>query len=347
MQKCLERCVKCGFVLNTKPNLYQKDNVCGACINAELAKSFDWEKRKQDFDNICKQLSNHNSNYDCVIAVSGGKDSTAITKVLTKDYNLNPLLVTVTDEFTHTQAGKHNIKNIAEQFNCDHIIWRCQPQEFKRNTLKDFVDELHPLKWIEEKIYKIPVFIAKSMGIKAVFFGENSDFEYGSSDVLNYLHPSSDVLLPGNRGRAENVDVYYFFAFFKYSALGSEKLARCYGFKDLNDFNEWQRQGNIENYTQIDSIAYIIQLWTKFVKFGFQRVSDMACRYVRQGLLSREQALQLIKDRDYICDPMAKRDFCNTLNISESFFDNVVDKHANKDLVKKDVNGIWRLREGG
>jgi len=330
----IRRCSRCGFVLGTRPGMFEESGICGACINAETAKSFDWVARKKDLAAICADLKTKQGEYDCLIAVSGGKDSTVITKTLVEDYELKPLLVTVTDEFTHTQAGLHNVKNIAERFNCDHIIWRCEPETFKRKTLEDFKNELHPLKWVEEKIYSVPITLAKRFGIKVVFFGENSAFEYGSSKALDYLHPASDDLL----------NIYYLFAFLRYSETGNRKLAKDYGFKDLDDFNEWQRHGHIENFTQQDSIAYIIQLWTKYVKFGFQRVSDMACRYVRQGLLTREQALQFIADRDYQCDPAAKKDFCRTIGITEEQFDLTVDKHANLELVEKDVNGIWKVK---
>jgi len=177
--------------------------------------------------------------------------------------------------------------------------------------------------------------MAEKFGIEAVFFGENSAFQYGSTKQLDYLHPAS----------TDKVKVYFLFAFIKYNEQMCRDIAKEHGFKDLDDFNEWQRQGHIENYTQIDSMAYIIQLWTKYVKFGYQRVSDMACRFVRQGHLSREQALEYIKDRDYQCDPAAKKDFCRTLGISEAHFDQVIDQHANLQLVAKDVNAIWKVKE--
>jgi hypothetical protein len=244
---------------------------------------------------------------------------------------MKPLLVTVTDEFSHTKAGTHNYMNISKRFNLDHITFRCEPQTFVKETLKDFKETLHPLKWIEEKIYSIPVKVAKSFGIDAVFFGENSDFQYGSTKELDYLRPNKD-----------GINIYYFFAFYKYSELGNRAKAKEYGFIDLDDTGEWLRQGHIENYTQQDSIAYVIQLWTKFVKFGFQRVSDIACRYVREGHLTREQAMSYIEERDWQCDPMAKRDFCQTIGITDKEFDEVVSKHANKEIVAQDVNGQWK-----
>lgn len=89
----------------------------------------------------------------------------------------------------------------------------------------------------------------------------------------------------------------------------------------------------------------MIQHWTKFIKFGFQRVSDLACRFVREGVMSKEQALRLIKDKDWVCDPAAKKDFCRTIGISEDEFNATVDKFANKDLLVKDENGNWRRRD--
>jgi hypothetical protein len=328
----IRTCNKCGFILETRPNGKEFGGVCQACINAE--KVLDWGKRQNDLKDICDNLKT-GGDYDCVVAVSGGKDSTVIVSTLVKEYKLKPLLVTVTDEFSHTKAGVHNIKNIAKRFNLDHIIWRCEPETFKQETLKDFTNELHPLKWIEEKIYSVPKMIAKRFGLKAVFFGENSAFQYGTADTLDYLHPASD----------DDVSIYFFFAFYPYSESGNRAEAKKHGFKDLDDFNEWPRQGNIENYTQQDSVAYIIQLWTKFPKFGFQRVSDMACRFVRAGELTKEQAELLIKERDWVCDPLAKRNFCEAIGITEKHFDAVVDIHANKKLLVKDVNGNWRRKD--
>ena len=326
-------CIKCGMP-DTRPGTDFKDGVCLACRNYEQRGKIDWDERKKLLKEICEKKLAEKNDYDCLCPVSGGKDSTVIVSELVK-LGMNPLLVTVCDEFTKTKAGSHNIKNIAEKFNLDHLIFRHAPQTFKEMTLKDFEEELHPLKWIEEKIYNTPVMLAKKFDIELIFFGENSGFEYGSCNDLSLLHPLSD----------EKVKVYYFFAFQPYNELETMQKAKKYGFKDLDDFDEWFRQGNVENYTQIDSIAYIIQLWTKFPKFGFQRVSDIASRMIRKGQMTKEQADLLIQERDYICDPAAKRDFCKTLNITEAYFDKIVNKHANREILVQDSNGNWRRKD--
>ena len=165
--------------------------------------------------------------------------------------------------------------------------------------------------------------------------GENFDFEYGVSEECGIFHSSS----------SDEVNVIFFGSIWPYSNTDSLNQARQIGFKSLSDFDDWQRQGSADDYTQIDSIGYMMQHWTKFIKFGFQRVSDLACRFVREGVMSKEQALRLIKDKDWVCDPAAKKDFCRTIGISEAEFNATVDKFANKDLLVKDENGNWRRKD--
>ena len=190
----MELCSVCGFPLGTRPGLFEENGVCGACVNNEYKKQM---IREGVFENRQRWLTEYiranktHPKYDCLVAVSGGKDSHAIVKRLYETHGVkNALLVSVTDEFTHTEAGKHNIDNLVKRYNCDHITFRCEPGTFRRETLKDFANELHPLKWIEEKIYSVPVEIAKAYGIKLVFFGENSAFEYGTSHELDIFHPA-------------------------------------------------------------------------------------------------------------------------------------------------------------
>ncbi len=331
----IRKCKKCGFILATRPNLKDIDGLCTACINAENKKNIDFKKRQDWLTEYIKENKTH-PKYDCLVAVSGGKDSHMIVKRLVENHGIkNLLLVNITDEFTHTQAGHFNINNLSSTFNCDMITFRCNPKTFKEKAKEGLEQKLHPLEWLEERIYDIPLEIAKNYGIKLVFYGENAEYEYGSMEDLEIFHPASN----------DNLKVLYLGAIYPYSIMDSLNCAAEAGFRDLDYYNEWQRHGQLESYTQIDSIGYIIGVWTKFPKFGFQRVSDMACRFVRDGILTKEQAELLIKEKDYILDPQAKRDFCRTIDITEDYFDQCVDKHANKDIVVKDINGNWRRKD--
>lgn len=165
--------------------------------------------------------------------------------------------------------------------------------------------------------------------------GENPAFEYGETEECDIFHPDSD----------DKTKVIYLGSIWPYSNIDSLEVARQMGFKTLDDFDDWQRQGSADSFTQIDSKGYMMQHWTKFIKFGFQRVSDMACRLVRESVITKAQAEQMIKDYDWVCDPLAKKDFCRTLGITVQEFNETVDKFANKEILIKDANGNWRRKD--
>lgn len=331
----IAKCKSCGFILNTSPNIREIEGVCTACINKDKKIDIDFAERQSWLTNYILQ-NKTNATYDCLVAVSGGKDSTVIVRKLFEDHGVKKaLLVNVTDNFTHTKAGQQNLSNILDKFNCDLITYEINPDELAQHMREDLEESLNPIKWLEEQIYAIPLELAKNFNIKLVFYGENPNFEYGSSKELDIFHTAT----------TDEIKVIYMGAIYPYSAPEWFALAQQVGFLDLDYYNEWQRQGHIENYSQIDSIGYSMGIWTKFVKFGFQRVSDIACRLVRDGALGFDQAQQLIKEQDYICDPSSKRDFCRSINITEDYFDSMVDKHANQDLVVKDINGCWRRKD--
>lgn len=331
----IRTCKKCGFILGTRPNTKEVDGICLACLNKDRKKAIDWKGRQEWLTEYIK-AQRTDSPYECVVGVSGGKDSCTIVKRLVEEHHVKkPLLVHLCDEFTPSEAGKHNLDNLVKTYNCDLISFRYAPEDFVRETRKSFFEKLHPLEWLERKLYETPIEIAKAFNIPIVFMGENPKFEYGEDENCEIFHPASD----------ERTKIIYFGAIWPYSTTDSLEQAKAMGFKTLSEYDDWFRQGNADDFSQIDSYGYIIQLWTKFVKFGFQRVSDIACRFVREGVLTKEQAEQMIKDSDWICDPLAKKDFCRAIGITEQEFDETVDRFANTDICVKDANGHWRRKD--
>ena len=334
----IRTCKECGFILGTRPRAKEEDGVCLACANKHRKEKIDWASRQKWLTNYLEEHRNPEAPYDVVVGVSGGKDSCSIVRRLIENHHVphnRLLLVHVCDEFTPSDAGRHNLDNLVKVYDLDLINFRCGPKTFVTETKKSFFEKLHPLEWIENQIYKKPLEFAKAFKIPTVFMGENSAFEYGESEECEIFHPASD----------DETKVIFMGAIYPYSNIDSLAVSKEIGFKTLDDFDDWQRQGSADSFTQIDSKGYMIQIWTKFVKFGFQRVSDMACRFVREGILTKEQAEEKIRDFDWICDPLAKKDFCRTIGITEKEFDDTVDKFANKDHLVKDANGHWRRKD--
>ena len=336
-----EFCKRCGYPLGRRPRLYEKDGLCGACINDDIKKTIDWKARQNQLNEIIKS-SHSDCEYSAVIAISGGKDSTMIVKRLVENHGLkNPLLVTCADPFTMTETGRANIRNTAEHFDLDLITYQYRPKTAKQEILRDFEEKLNPMMVFEDRLSgpdAFPIQVAKNFGIPLVFYGENGPFEYGNEGAteLPIFHPASD----------DKTKVIWLCSIYPYSIMDSLNEAREVGFKDLDENNHgWDRVGQIENYTQIDSYGYLVHQWTKYVKFGAQRVADIACRLAREGVLTRDQAILLTNTNDHLCDPKAKRDFCHSLGITEEFFDNVVEKHVNKDVVDKDIDGNWKRKD--
>lgn len=95
------------------------------------------------------------------------------------------------DEFTPSQVGIYNRNNLIKSFNVDLIDFRISPRQFIEHTRQNFFEELQPLKWVEEQLYRIPIETAKSFDIPTLFMGENSAFEYGEDEECKIFHPAS------------------------------------------------------------------------------------------------------------------------------------------------------------
>jgi tRNA(Ile)-lysidine synthase TilS/MesJ len=112
-------CKKC-VMPDTRPgSIFDSDGVCQACRNYERQAKVDWKVRFEELKALCDRYRRSDGYYDCVIAVSGGKDSHFLTYKMKERMGMNPLLVCVADPFTHTAAGTHNLRNMGESFNCD------------------------------------------------------------------------------------------------------------------------------------------------------------------------------------------------------------------------------------
>ena len=123
----MKYCTKCTMP-DTRPGItFDEQGVCSACRHYEQRKNVDWDKRWKEFEAMCDKYRGMNGpgGYDCAVAVSGGKDSHFQVYILKEVMKMNPILFSVEDNFPMTEAGKHNLKNISEEFGC--TIISCKP----------------------------------------------------------------------------------------------------------------------------------------------------------------------------------------------------------------------------
>src|SRR3989344_4943391 len=154
-------CTKC-VMPNTKPDLFfDKEGVCDACRSSELkhakTKGIDWKTRKKEFEEIINKYRSKNGYYDCIIPVSGGKDSHYQAYVMKAIYKMNPLLVSFEPTKT-TELGLKNLENI-RQFG-DLIHFKKNPEVYKKMVIESF-KRVGDNEWPNHLgIFTIPVQIA-------------------------------------------------------------------------------------------------------------------------------------------------------------------------------------------
>lgn len=364
----LNYCIKC-VMPHTKPHLqFNDDGVCDACRLFEEREEVDWNVRKQELiDILDKYRSKNGSNWDCVIPVSGGKDSTyQVIRML--QLGMNPLCVTGTT-CDLSEIGRKNIENL-QSFGVDYIevtTNRIVRKKLNRIGLKQIGD----ISWPEHiSINTIPIRVAVQYGIKLIIWGENSQNEYGGpasasdSDIKSWewllqfagfvgLRTSDLIGVDGIRKRdmipftyptkeeLSKVGITGLFLgyYLPWDGYSNALLAQAHGFSTPATPVE----GSLVNYENIDNHQTGIHDYFKFLKFGFGRATDIACSHVRRGRISREDAVELVKIHDgkfpwtYLGKSLV--DTLEPLDISLDEFITICDQFTNKKIFLTDGNG--------
>lgn len=365
----MKYCKKC-VMPDTRPGIkFNEEGVCSACQSYEHRKEIDWDKRYEELKNLCDKYRGMNGkSYDCAIAVSGGKDSHYQVYLMKEVMKMNPILFSVEDNFEMTEAGKHNIKNIAEEFGCNIISLK--PDIKTQKKLMKYTFEKHgkPTWFIDRLIYTFPMHMAIKFNTPLLVYGENVSYEYGGS-VYEETYSAKNQL---NNGVASDIDInellqiegiteqvldmtkapsieelnkldsMYCSYFIPWNSYKNYQFAKSRGFHDLS--HEWTRSHHVENYDQIDSRAYLVHSWLKYPKFGHSSATDYAARFVRYGLLNRDEAIELVKKHDHNLDSRCVEDFIEFAGYTKSDFYNIIDNIYNKEIFEKNCYGEWVLK---
>jgi N-acetyl sugar amidotransferase len=354
---------------DTKPDLdLNIDGICSACVSFARRKSIDWDKRRQEFHEVIERYRNRgSSNYDCIVGVSGGKDSTyQVIRLL--ESGLNPLCVTSTTD-SLSDIGRHNLDNIGK-LGVDHIEVKTNPKVRRRINRMALI-EIGDISWPEHvTIFTIPVRIATQMGIPLIVWGENSQNEYGgpaaaadnnvldrrwleefggllgfrvtdlvdqqgieARHLIQYTYPSNDEL------RKAGVTGVFLGYYFPWDGYQNALYAQAHGFRSYQSTVE----GSLVNYENLDNYQTGIHDYFKFLKYGFGRATDLACNHIRRGRLSREDGLKLVKMHDgkfpwtYLGRPI--EEILAEIDMTLDEFIKICDRFTNKRLFTTDNTG--------
>lgn len=356
---------------DTRPGIvFDKNGVCSGCQSFTKRKTINYQERWQQLEILCNKYRGMNgaNGYDCMIAASGGKDSHFQTYIMKEKLKMNPLLVSVEDNLPMTKAGRHNIKNISEAFGCDIIAIKPNLQVQKKIMRYTFEKYGKPTYFIDRYIYTYPLHMALKFNTPLLVYGENVSYEYGGLNTVDTYSareqitngvgsgiPLEEILRigiepkelyffdPPDKQQMDNLDPMYLGYFLEWNSFNNYELAKRYGFHDLT--HEWIRTHHVEQFDQVETPGYLVHSWMKYPKFGHASATDYAARMVRYGMITRDEAIDLVKKHDGNLDPRSVREFCRFLGYTEPEFWDIVDKHYNQGIFKRKMNGAWELKD--
>lgn len=360
-------CANC-VMPNTKPDLhFDEAGICDACRSGELKEKIDWPKREQEFREVIDRYrSKGGQRYDCIIPVSGGKDSTYQTYMAKAVYGLNPLCVCFAPTYP-TELGRKNLRNLHLNLGVDVVEFFKNERVYKTMGLEGF-RRVGDHEWPNHLgIFTTPIHFAVNFRIPLLIWGENSQLEYGGpatarqrpvldrrwleefggllgnrtddmigvngitpADLKPYTYPTDEQL------RDVGVTGVFLGYFFKWDQRQQVELIRQHGFSVKED---GPIEGTYTNYENLDDGLVSIHDYMKYVKFGFGRATDHACLDVRNHRLTREEAVKLVQQYDGVLSYDVVDRFCAFYEISKREFFDVVDRFTNKAIFMADDDG--------
>ena len=359
-------CNRCLYP-DTKPELQFNDQgICSACTNYEWKQTVNWNEKKSELKQILeKYRSKDGKNYDCIIPVSGGKDSTYQTYVIKEEFGLNPLVVNF-HPLDQTVIGRKNLENL-KKLGVDCIEFTANPNVYLKMA-KFGLTELGDFQWPEHiGIFTIPVQIAVRYKIPLIIWGENPQLEYGGpisvstntildrewnekhggyfldkirpedmtkygfelNDLKPYLYPSDEEI------RKIGITGIFLGSYINWNIFQQLEFVKKLGFNE----NDELKEGTYDKWENLDVYFTVFHDYFKFLKYGFGRATDHASIEIRYDRITREEGLKLVKKSEGKIPRKYLRQFLESAKITEVEFHKICDKFTKMELFKKDGNG--------
>jgi N-acetyl sugar amidotransferase len=336
---------------DTKPGISFVDGVCNACLNAEKNDSADWAHQWDILDSRYSRRPQRTGAYHCLIPVSGGKDSTFLA-MKARELGLNPLCVNVAP-CEPTERGEKNLRNLSK---LGFDIFRFFPNQRIMPTLvkRSFVEDGDPCTSHEFMLYSVPVRVALQYKIPLIFWAEDPQFEYGNpgdvtdaseqaniaglwgrpathwacegvpeSDLIPFSHPTASEIKSGG------LKAVYMSRYIRWDSRKIAEFAVKNGL-EVRPEHELIWTGGYWDFEQLDDETPVIGHYLKYIKFGYGRATDQACRDIRLGYITREQGLELANQYDGHISQEYIDNFCRYIDITLTEFNRICETFRGK-----------------
>ncbi len=365
----MKYCKSCVLPENYVNIMFDDEGVCSACRVQEEFDLLDdefWQKRRKKFEDIVEQYrSKDQSNYDCIVTVSGGKDSYYQVYVVKELYGLNPLLVTYHGN-NYLEEGQQNLDAMREAFGVDHIIVRPGTETLKKlNRLS--LDKMGDMNWhAHVGIKVVPMQVAVKYNIPLVIWGNvtwnisgmfspNDFVEYNKRTVLEHDFrgftwkdmiedkeglEARDLLwsqFPSDEDIAKvGVRGIYIGNFFNWDPNAHTKLmVDNYNFQLAKKPFErtYRTMSNLDDMHENGAHDYL-----KFIKFGYGRGTDHSAEDIRLGNMTREEGIEMVRKYDAVKPTTDLERWLKYTGRTAEEFDKAADKYRDQ--------RVWWIKDG-
>jgi len=325
----------------------------------EEKKKIDWSIREQELVGILKNSKNKNSNYDCIVPVSGGKDGAYVAQKLKNNYGLNVLTVTSRPPL-ESSVGITNLQKFISS-GYDHIHVTPNTKAMKKMNKLGLILKGSPYYGWLVSIFSVVLRVAIQNNINLIFYGEDGEIEYGGSTknknqalfdtnyvIQNYFEGDYQKIkeqskltkeelfwfdIEGvNKENLENIKLTHWGYFEPWDSYRNYLEAKKnYGLEESESANE----GTFTNFAQNDQALFALHMYLMYLKFGFGRATQDAGIEIRRGAMDRDQAVNLAKLYDNNYPENFIQLYLDYYEMTINEFNEVLDKFANKDLFEK------------
>ncbi len=350
------------------------DGLCDACRYAEQKEShIDWEARERVLLSTLDKYRRHDGRYDVIVSGSGGKDSMMTAHMLKYKYGMHPLTVTWSPHM-YTDVGWQNMQNWINIGGFDNLLFTANGQVMQKLTYEAFENLYFPFQPFKFGIKFWAAKMALKFDVDLVMYGEPY-VEYGSTPLKEgetaglgleyFVNDAKDIYLGGLHTDALKAkynltdnDLLPFMPLRSKDVKGSRvkveylgwyvkwdpQKAYYYAVENCGFVPDDERtEGTHGKYASIDDRIDGLHYYTHYIKFGLGRCTFDASHEIRNGHLTREEGIALVKKYDGELPRRYFNDCLKYMGISEDTFWERTDRARSPHLWVKD-GGQWRLR---
>lgn len=361
-------CTKC-VISNQRPRIYLDDRgVCNACNYWEHKNTnIDWELREKEFVDLLDRHRKDNGEFDVICPGSGGKDSAFVAHQLKYKYGMHPLTVTWAPH-VYTDIGWANLQRFIHS-GFDNIMGTPNGLVHRKMTKLCFDILGEPFQPFAYGQVAFPLQMAQRYNVKLIFDGENGEAEYGGDpkqheasgldlegmlkyfwsnlgvnnlleygfsvkDLHYYMPPSADELL--SKGTEHKFYSYY------RKWMPQEHYYYAAEHTGMQPNPDGRSEGTYSKYASLDDRIDGFHYYMMYIKFGIGRATSDAAHEIREGHLTRDEGVSLVRKYDGEFPKKHYQEFLDYCGITDEHFWDVVDSWRSPHMWEK-INGAWTL----